>query len=281
MGDVQTVVVESLPELIEHVTPDEPEPSSGRRRGYNVYRGALDGPDGLRTSLDRLGGAGQAHAKGHLEEHILRNFIRYATPYLPRGGGDWEHLFTAQHHGLPTRLLDWSYSPLVAAHFATLGDSPDVDRVIWQLDWRRVHERFGLRPLAFLIDDLESALKERGVDSLWEFMAADRLDRGAFACMLEPPALDARITVQAAGFTICSDRSRSFGDFLAAHGIADTLTRILVPAESVQLLRDQLDLCGIDERRLFPDLDGVARELRRYYSASAEAAPLRGSATGA
>jgi hypothetical protein len=281
MQGVETVVVASLQELIEHVTPQEPEPSSGRRRGYSVYRGALDGPDGLRTGLDRLGGPERPHAKGHLEEHILRNFVRYATPYMARNGGDWEHLFTAQHHGLPTRLLDWSYSPLVAAHFATLGDVSDADRVIWQLDWRRIHERFGLRPLAFLIDDLEAALRERGIDSLWDFMAADRLDGGAFACMLEPPALDARITVQSAGFTICSDRSRSFGDFLAAHDLLDALTRIVVPAASVELVRDQLDLCGIDERRLFPDLDGVAREVRRYYSASAEDAPLRGSARGA
>ena len=281
MQGVETVVVESLPELIEHVTPAEPERTSGRRRGYNVYRGALDGPDGLRTSLDRLGGPEHPHSKRHLEEHILRNFIRYSSPYMPRGAGDWERLFTAQHHGLPTRLLDWTYSPLVAAHFATLPDEADADRVLWQLDWRRIHERFGLRPLAFLIEDLEAALEERGIRSLWEFMAADRPDDGAFACMLEPPALDARITAQAAGFTICSDRSRPFDEFLAAHGLADTLTRILIPARAVGLVRDQLDLCAVDERRLFPDLDGVAREVRRYYSASGDEAPLRGSARGA
>lgn len=259
--------VESLPELIEQVTPRQPEASSGRRRSYAVFRGAVRGPLSLLTTLDRLGGSNAPHAKAHLEEHILRNFMRYARPHV--GAGDeWDLLFTAQHHGLPTRLLDWTHSPLVAAHFATLGAPPESDRVIWRLDWRRLHEHFGLRPVAFLVEDLARTLKKRGIASLWEFFERPDEVPGGFAAMIEPPAIVGRITAQSAAFTICSVRDRPFATFLAEHGLSDALTEIVIPAGAVDLIRDQLDICAVDERRLFPDLDGVARELGRYYASS-------------
>jgi hypothetical protein len=84
--------------------------------------------------------------------------------------------------------------------------------------------------------------------------------------MIEPPSLDARIVAQAAVFTLCSDVGRPFDAFLAAHGVGDALTRYVIPAAEVGRLRDQLDLASVDERRLFPDLDGVAAQMRRYYS---------------
>jgi hypothetical protein len=89
--------------------------------------------------------------------------------------------------------------------------------------------------------------------------------RGPFACMLEPPSLDARIVAQAATFTLISTTRQSFDEFLSEQGLSDTLTRYLIPAEDVARMRDQLDLVGIDERRLFPDLDGVATAIQRYY----------------
>jgi len=51
--------------------------------------------------------------------------------------------------------------------------------------------------------------------------------------------------------------------------VQSKLQRFIIPADRVDLIRDQLDLCSVDERRLFPDLDGVAAEMRRYYSSSA------------
>ena len=65
---------------------------------------------------------------------------------------------------------------------------------------------------------------------------------------------------------MCSDKWHSFDDFLASHGLASALTKYAFPAECVGQIRDQLDLVGIDERRLFPDLDGVAAAIRRYYA---------------
>jgi len=262
--------VRTLGELLSLFTPSEIDPHSGRLRDYSVYRGEADSNRSLLTSLDKLGGINPPHTKAHLEEHILRNFVRYSRPYLQQPFvNDWELLVIAQHHGLPTRLLDWTYSPLVAAHFATLGSHPGKDRVIWRLNWKGLHEHFQLRPIAFLVQDLDRVLNLKGISSPWDLFGSTRSGDSAFACMLEPPALDARIVAQSASFTLCSDKTQSFDRILIEHGLESKLQRFLIPADRVDLIRDQLDLCSVDERRLFPDLDGVAAEMRRYYSSSA------------
>ena len=162
---VREVVVHSLGEFVDVVTPREPDPQTGRRRDTGVYHGAFNASRPLLTSLDRLGGTQQPHTKVELEEHILRNFIRYSRPHLDdaRPHNDWELLITAQHHGVPTRLLDWSYSPLVAAFFATRPARvvEERERAVWRLDWQTVHRRFNLPPLALLIQDLDSLFDTR------------------------------------------------------------------------------------------------------------------------
>lgn len=270
----RSLVIHSLGALIDEVTPRDPDPHSGRRRDAAVYRGAGDARWPLFTSLDRLGGLDPAHSKRALEPHILRNFIRYSRPHLSHARSEWELLIAAQHHGLATRLLDWSWSPLVAAHFATLGrrprgvdDAADCDRVIWRLDWRRVHRHFGLPEVALLADDLDHL---RDTDGDGHFTPWELIDQPEcvepFACLLDPPTLDARIAAQSAVFTLCTDATQPFDRFLAEQGIEDALTRYVIPGELVGLVRDQLDLVTMDERRLFPDLDGVATQMRRYYS---------------
>jgi hypothetical protein len=269
MSPVNEIRIRSLGELVDSVTPARPDPRSGRWRDAGVYRGAANGEGRLYTSLDRLGGLEPAHSNRELESHILRNYIRYARPHLGRGPvDDWEHLVSAQHHGVPTRLLDWTYSPLVAAYFATRPTrlEDDYPRAVWRLDWRRMHRKFEQPELSLLMSDL-AALNGDGDDG--HFTPWDLFERDPaappFAALLEPPSLDARIVAQAAVFTLTSDTTRPFDAFLEQHGLTDVLTRYVIEAADVARIRDQLDLVGVDERRLFPDLDGVAAALRRYY----------------
>jgi hypothetical protein len=244
---IREIEVTSLGDLVNGATPDDPDPETGRWRDTGVYRGCADVDWPLLTSLDRLGGVSPPHTKAGLEAHLLRNFLRYSRPYLTNPEADeWELLVSAQHHGLPTRLLDWTYSPLVAAHFATRNPGR-------------------ARGLALLIRDVEEHFGEGARFTPWElFEREDRIT--PFACMIEPPSLDARIVAQMAAFTLCSVKTVSFDRFLAEHGLEDALTRFIIPECHVARFRDQLDLVGMDERRLFPDLDGVAAQMRRYYS---------------
>lgn len=257
--------ISTLGELVDAVTPVEPDANTGRRRDHGIYRGMSRADRPLLTSLDQLGGVKPPHTKADLEEHILRNFIRYSRPRLasqPRN--DWELLVQSQHHGLPTRLLDWSYSPLIAAHFATVDDALSGDRVIWRLDWQAVHKAFDFPTLAFSIEDLARHLAEDGSFTPWSLMSSTK--SYDFACMIDPPSVDARIETQGAVLTLCSDKRHSFDEFLIKHGLGSALVRFIFPSEAVPRLRDQLDLVGIDERLIYPDLDGVAARIRRYYS---------------
>jgi hypothetical protein len=69
----------------------------------------------------RMGGR---HAE--LEKHLLRNFRKYTHRRVVERDSMWHWLSVANHYGLPTRLLDWSYSPFAALHFATSSINPTL-----------------------------------------------------------------------------------------------------------------------------------------------------------
>src|SRR5690242_10356794 len=173
LHNVRTFVSHTLGEFVDRVTPSEPASVTGRRRDAGVYRGSSNAASPLFTSLDRLGGSHPPHTKADLEEHILRNYIRYSRPHVGTDPvNDWEQLVSAQHHGVPTRLLDWTYSPLVAAFFATrpLDHGAERDRAIWRLDWKLLHEKFEFPALSLLIKDLDVLFGKEGHFTPWALM---------------------------------------------------------------------------------------------------------------
>jgi hypothetical protein len=234
----------------------------GRFRTSFVFRGVQDARHDLSAALNREG------AFVRQEKDLLRAFRKYARGF----GGTaqlsslWDWLALAQHHGLPTRLLDWTFSPYVALHFLT--EDPafyDVDGVVWCVDY---HETNRMLP-----GPLREQLGQEGADVFTADMLAavagdlsafDRLGRHPFVLFFEPPSLDARIINQFALFSVMNSPKLSLDDFLQRQ--KKGVRRLIVPAALKWEVRDKLDQANVTERVLFPGLDGLSRWLRRYYS---------------
>jgi hypothetical protein len=231
-----------------------------RHRSDFAFRGDGDARNDLKTSLQRLGG--EFHG---VESHLLRNFRKYAARDEVPEDSLWNWLALAKHHGLPTRLLDWTYSPYVALHFATQNSTRyDVDAAIWMVNFVQAN---GLLP-----QQLRSELERLGANA----MSADSLGRIAaglddfdalgdeFVVFFEPPALDERIVNQYALFSLMPDVRARLDIWLESH--PELWRRVILPGELKWEVRDKLDQANITERVLFPGLDGLSSWLKRYFS---------------
>lgn len=232
-----------------------------RYRSPWAFRGLADSQVCIDTALVRLGGSAQ-----DLEPHLLRNFMKYARREVVEKESLWHWLSVARHHGLPTRLLDWSYSPLVALHFATADiDEFDVEGAVLAINYERAHQ--------LLPEPLKSELHREGANSFTAELLArvvtsleefDRLATEPFLLYFEPPSIDDRIVNQFALFSMMSSPSAGLDDWLGCH--PSLCRKVIIPATLKWEVRDKLDQCNITERVLFPGLDGLSKWLRRHYS---------------
>jgi len=259
---VAETTVSSWTALLDELYRESWDDALKRHRSPFVYRGMPNADSELRPSLLRLAGDREV---ARLEGHLLRNFRKYAHADAAAGDSIWNWLALAAHHGLPTRLLDWTYSPFVALHFATADVSQyEHDAVVWCVNHGETNRR--------LPKELRKELDLEGsnvftVDILNHVARSlqdlERLSRDPFVVFLEPPSLDDRIVNQFALFSLMSKPTEPLDSWFAFHG--DVSRRIIIPASMKWEVRDKLDQAGITERMLFPGLDGLTAWLARYY----------------
>jgi hypothetical protein len=259
---VNDIRVSSWNDLTEQLYAESWRPGLGRFRSSFAFRGMEEAADDLTTSLIRLGGNYDKQ-----ERHLIRNFRKYASRDAVPGDLTWNWLALAQHHGLPTRLLDWTFSPYVAMHFATANiELFDLDGVIWCVDYVKTHALLPEALRRVLADEqadvFTAEMLHRAAQSIGEF---DRLAGGGeFALFLDPPSLDERIINQFALLSMMSSPQARLDTWLAQR--PQLHRRIIIPSQLKWEVRDKLDQANITERVLFPGLDGLSRWLKRYYS---------------
>lgn len=261
---MKTIRIKSWNELQDQLFKEAWNPDLGRFRSRYAFRGLSDAQYRLETTLIRLRGVFAA-----LERHLLRNFSKYALRNVVERDSVWHWLSVAQHYGLPTRLLDWTYSPFVAMHFSTANiEKFNIDGVIWAVNYLKAHQR--------LPDKLRHQLDAEGAnvftvgmlsESVCSLQELDDLSPEGFTVFFEPPSIDDRIVNQFAFFSVMSDSSALLDDWLKKH--PDLWRKIIIPAELKWEIRDKLDQANITERVLFPGLGGLSQYLKRQYSPKA------------
>jgi hypothetical protein len=184
------------------------------RNPYTKYRGKLS-----RTDYER---------------RLLQEFKRKAVPYIHPSrcpSSDWEWLALARHHGLPTRLLDWTRNPLVALYFAVAENTGHDDASIFAY----VHN--------------QPPVDVRTTDPL----AVDRVE------LYEPAMISDRMVAQYSVFTAEPDRR---GGARTNEQEGRKLKTWTVSAKAAPEIKKQLAILGLTRVSLFPDLDSLCGDLR-------------------
>jgi len=220
-------------------------------RGHGDARWALE-PGWYRLPPPAVG-VGEAW---YNESTLLVEFKLRAPRYidlLPRS--DWEWLFWMQHYGLPTRLLDWSESSLIALYFAVRDHQGRGDAAVWVLNpWRLNKQSLG----AFEIPDAGSPR----VAAWGPVPEGKRLEVGP-PVAIKPVHASPRIAAQKGFFTI-HGTERGALERLARRE-ADRgpgLVKLVIPGSRVVGIKSDLEVAGVTETTIFQELDGLAREIK-------------------
>lgn len=190
------------------------------------------------------------------EALLSKRFKQNAYPFRQTPPqSEWEWLFLMQHFGIPTRLLDWTESPLVALYFAVNDSDPshdDVDANLWALlPARYNYEVPRLRPTVSV--DIPCF----GVDKVLDDYRPDQMALEAMSNKLPVAAIahrqNERIMAQLGVFTIMHR------DMTPIEEIASQfLARLTIPARSKMQLRNELHALRVTQMSLFPELTSVA-----------------------
>ncbi|MFO7662127.1 MAG: FRG domain-containing protein [Chloroflexota bacterium] len=255
------IVVENWLDLHDKLFQRAWQPDINRFRAQLAYRGLSDAAYELTTSLIRIGPGYE-----QMEKHLLRNFRKYAHRDAVPSDSNWNWLTMAQHHGLPTRLLDWTFSPYVAMHFATANlEKFGCDGIIWAVDYTKVHQS--------LPDVLRRELSLEGADLFTVEMldrvvptidALEAISPEPILLFLEPPSVDDRVVNQYALLSVMSRANNRVDQWLDSH--PEFCARYIIPARLKWEIRDKLDQANVTERVLFPGLDGLSTWLKRNYT---------------
>lgn len=262
---IKIVKIDTLDGVKDLLFEQERNTENGRYRSAFLYRGMPDESFDLSTSLARNCG----DKANVLETSLLDNFIKYVSIEDPTiDESIWKAMIIGQHHGLPTRLLDWTHSPLVALHFAnTEGNLNDLDQrdcCVWRIDARELNTKlpkkyknaldkkrtymFSLKLLSEVTDSIEKYDRDMASKSL---------------VTIEPPSIDQRIVNQYSFFTVHPSGINDLVQYLDDN--TERTVKYIIDRSLRWDLRDLLDQLNMNERTVYPGTDGIAKWLARHY----------------
>lgn len=195
------------------------------------------------------------------ESTLLKRFKQSAAMLLGRSPDcsfDW--LFLMQHYGVPTRLLDWSESPLVGLYFAVEDQDQTVDGSIWSLKPSELNRNAGISndgETFFIPSFEEEELKNYTLENLSQNVRTRLKPLAAIATRN-----NSRIQAQHGVFTIHHHERTPIEDI----GDGSHVARYVIPGERKPHIASQLRLLGITKFQLFPELSSIGDIIRDQIS---------------
>ena len=245
---IRTITISTIADLV-----DASEAFGRDEHGTPWFRGHRDASWRLTPSAQRNGLRGveaTSTERGQMNAFMRGACVRCRDYPTWDDFGGWISL--AQHHGVPTRLLDWTASPLAALYFAVDNGAGETDRAIWMLSPTYLNRASGGQQALYTLtcDSARSLLAP-------VFTNAEEPAHKVIA--VEPHHTHLRMMVQQSAFTLHAPEGP-----LEAHPEASKfLTRLLIPAERRFGFRSALRALGINGSVLFPDLDNLALHIRQ------------------
>ena len=209
-----------------------------------------------------------------LETKIIDRFNQRSVPFLHKPldkKNDWEVLFFMQHYRIPTRLLDWSENPFIALYFALTSAHFEVvakkkkeykdDVAVWVLD-----------PVVWNKESLKDFSYDKGILSVEENFVDSYKPRTTFANIREKPVAifgthnSPRIVSQRGVFTVFGKKLKAMEQtYVDDKFPQDCLIKLNFPKEKINSLLDSLTALGITDSVVYPDLEGLSKEVMRFF----------------
>lgn len=224
-----------------------------------IFRGQLDSNWKLEPSLQRKCDLKDMKM---IEKKLINLFNKGAYAYLDGimiPTSDIETMIIMQHYGAPTRLLDWSKSPYVAAYFAFENLQSDINNVsIWVVNVERLRHFHNEGKIADIYKNPDSPNRFEGIQRA--------INSGVDGLIsLVPRKMDQRMLSQQSVFLMPLNLDKTFYEnmdyYENAAGELDAFTKITIPYNLRHRVLYELTLMNIDARTLFPGLDGFSRSL--------------------
>ncbi len=185
-----------------------------------------------------------------VEKLILEEFRRMSLPFREfEPKNQWDLIALAQHHGLPTRLLDWTYSALAALWFA-VRDPPKIDMKGKTLE----------NGVVWILCPLTE-------DYRMKTTKTSPLGNKARTLVFRPKAVSRRIVAQSGVFTI--HRLQDDGKFVPLEknkNYREKLVKFVIPHQNFAAIRKELNMFNANASVLLPDLDGLCSYLKERYT---------------
>ena len=262
---ITTIQVNTIDDVMRLISDQTRNGDINRLRSEYYYRGQPDARYRMVTSLWRNCGSRQHE----LEPSILRYFTKYASiedPTLKESV--WKQMIVGQHYGLPTRLLDWTRSTLVALHYAVtetnLKKLDARDCAVWRMTMTDMNRELPEKYRRALEETKSTTFSVELLTRVAHSIAEYDEDMGTSTLVnLEPPSISQRIINQYSFFSVIPAGITDIEAFLEAH--TRETVKYVISKDIRWDIRDLLDQMNVNERIIYPGLDGLTKWITRHY----------------